>query len=430
MRHPAAIALLVIASAAGASSASEGEDSKKSLPDNAGKKCPNCGHISPEGEESRNLLLNPGAESGRGDVPSVWVAASGPARPDGPRMVRTTEQARSGRASLAIAFDGPTDKPVAFNWAQPLAEPPAGRTIRVRAWIKSQGADAVNVCVQCWSDKEEMLAFGSTPVFRGDQNWAEARSGPVAVPAGTARVVVRAALTGRGKVWFDDLAVFEDAGPSAGRADPFDSVYIKRLTGAPDAGPAAIDVALTRVVGGRVVKALPVAKDCTILAYLPAWDHGRVDWTAVANNNGGAEGGVRVLVGLPELKAEDVTPEGRRFLLALYSRKTTVGDGPSPVEAVEVTSGWAESTSWDDAPDAAPAPFASSVLVPGEGWKLFEVTALIRKWAGPGTTRRGLVLRFAREDVGPGGKWSGYEFVSREGPTDRRPMLLVVEPAK
>src|SRR5262249_40323166 len=53
-----------------------------------------------------------------------------------------------------------------------------------------------------------------------------------------------------------------------------------------------------------------------------------------------------------------------------------------------------------------------------------------RKWASSGAKGRGLILRFAREDVGSGGKWSGYEFVSREGQVGRRPVLLVVEPAR
>ena len=101
---------------------------------------------------------------------------------------------------------------------------------------------------------------------------------------------------------------------------------------------------------------------------------------------------------------------------------------PGPIEAVELTSGWAESTSWNDAPDAADAPFASTVFAPCDGWKLFDVTALVRKQAG--ARGRGVLLRFAREDVGPGGKWSGYEFVSREGPADRRPVLLIIGPAK
>ncbi len=355
-------------------------------------------------------------------------------------MTRSTEQTHSGRAALAIAYDGPTDTPVAFNWAQPLAEAPVGRSIRVRAWIKAEGADSVNFCIQCWSDREDLLAFGSTPVFRGDQGWTEARSGPVVVPPGTARVVVRAALTGRGKAWFDDLAVVEEGEPSGRAVEPPPSNYIRRLTDDPTtirpftadltAEPSAINAALARAVGGRIVRALPIAKDCTVLAYLPGWNHGRVDWIAVANNNNGATGGVRALVGLPELKAEDVATEGRRFVLAFYSRKTTVGDGASPIEAVELTSGWGESTSWDDAPDAAPTSIASAVLAPGEGWKTFDVTPLVRKWAALGSKGRGVALRFAREDVGLGGKWSGYEFVSREGQAGHRPLLLVVEPSR
>ena len=69
-------------------------------------------------------------------------------------------------------------------------------------------------------------------------------------------------------------------------------------------------------------------------------------------------------------------------------------------------------------------------FVAAKGWKLFDVTPLIRKWAKAGTRGEGLMLRFAREDIGVGGKWSGYEFVSREGPAGRRPMLLVIDPAK
>ena len=68
---------------------------------------------------------------------------------------------------------------------------------------------------------------------------------------------------------------------------------------------------------------------------------------------------------------------------------------------------------------------------PGTGWKLFDVTPIVRVEAKAGKKGHGVLLRFLSEDFAErGADWSGYQFVSREGTGEwarRHPVLLVVE---
>jgi hypothetical protein len=157
--------------------------------------------------QGKNLLLNAGAEEGKGDLPSLWFKAAIPA--EGLKMYRDTQNVHSGKFSLAISNTHKYDQTVCNNWAQNLQNVPVGKVIKVSAYIKTENADSVNVCVQCWGldDSEKMLAFTSTNILRGDSNWILLESPPVVVPAGTAKITVRAVLTGLGKAWFDDVGV-------------------------------------------------------------------------------------------------------------------------------------------------------------------------------------------------------------------------------
>lgn len=193
---------------------------------------------------------------------------------------------------------------------------------------------------------------------------------------------------------------------------------------------APLDEALARAVEGRIVETATIVADGMVLAYLPDWDRGDVDNLAVANN----DGGVRTLLNWEPIPSEEAQAPGRRYLLALYSRKTTVGAKPGRVLAFEVTDAWRERTSWTSRPAYEPEPAASYEFVPGEGWKLFDVTALVQAQAAGRKERRGVLLRFLSEDrSGQRKDWSGYAFASREAGGEwqgRRPVLLVVDPAK
>lgn len=154
-----------------------------------------------------NFLINPGAETGKDDLPSSWFKACVPA--DGLQMYRDTANVHSGKYSLAIANAHKYEQTVSNNWAQNIQTVPIGNAVKVNAYIKTENADSVNVCIQCWGlgDTEKMLAFTSTNILTGDNNWALHESPPVLVPVGTVKITVRAVLTGTGKVWFDDINV-------------------------------------------------------------------------------------------------------------------------------------------------------------------------------------------------------------------------------
>lgn len=363
----------------------------------------------------KDLLLNPGAEQGKGDLPSVWFAAQVPA--EGLRMWRASDQAHSGKACLAISNQHHYKQAVCNNWAQTVQEVPVGEAVQLSAYIKTQDADAVNVCVQCWDQGgEKMLAFGSTPVFRGDQKeWLLVRTVPITVPPKTAVIIVRAVLTGRGKAWFDDLSL----------------VVVDRLTPVSADAEAATD-ALAKIISGRIVRSIPVTKDCMILAYLPQWKHGNVDNIAVANNGGG----VRTALAWEGSAISPVEAQqpGRQFIMALYSRETTAKPPATRLQVHELLADWPERTSWQTQPRFADKPAASFELVPGQGWKLFDITPLIRDPAKAGRKSHGVILRFVEEDrSGKERNWSGYAFVSREGIgewEEFRPRLLVVEAAR
>lgn len=157
-------------------------------------------------EPKANVLLNGGAEEGKTKLPSLWSEACVPAK--GLKMYRDTENVHSGKYSLTISNTHKYENTVCNNWAQNLQNVSAGSVINVSAYIKTEKADSVNVCIQCWGfESGKMLAFTSTNILRGDSNWIFLESTPVLVPAGTAKITVRAVLTGVGKVWFDDISI-------------------------------------------------------------------------------------------------------------------------------------------------------------------------------------------------------------------------------
>jgi len=356
--------------------------------------------------QPRNLLLNGEAEQGKDNQPSIWFEAS--VRAEGLKMQQDKSVAYHGKASLLIENTHKYKESVANNWGQSLQEVPVGKTLLLKAAIKTSDVESANVCIQCWdASGEKMLAFGSTPVVRGDQDWTVFKSDPITVPAQTKSIIVRAALGGTGKVWFDDLMVIESSEPAT----------------VPVAQAPANErpTALEQLVGGRILAQMPIDRDQMVLAYIPDWAHGNVDNIAVANN----DGGVRTFFRWPKI---DPKYQGKRFVLAAYSRETKNGENPSEVQAYEVTGEWDEQTPWTKQPKVSEKPAAIFDLVPGRGWKTFDLTTLVQAQMKQGGSN-GAMMRFAREDANPG-NWSGYAFVSREaegGWEDRRPVLLVVE---
>jgi hypothetical protein len=376
--------------------------------------------IIPVAVAADNLLLNPGAEQGKGENPSIWEQASVPV--DGLKMERTIDVANEGKASLTISNEHKYEKPVANNWMQSLQTVPKGATLRVAAAIRTKDADSANVCLQCWdSTGEKMLAFGSTPVVRGDQDWTRLTSGPVIVPAATASIIIRAALMGTGTAWFDDFVV-----SSGGHADANYDATNSEENGTQASSGKQSEADLSKAVPGKLIQRVPVSKDCMVLAYIKDWKYGQVDNIGVANN----DGGVRTLLAWKPLPAKAVEGPNRRVYLALYSRDTKSRPNASEITISPIDQKWPEVTSWETQPKINSASETVSVkLVPENGWKLFDITPLIEKKTA--ANQNGVLLKFKDENQsGQKQDWSGYQFVSREGEGEwknRHPQVLVVE---
>jgi RNA polymerase sigma factor (sigma-70 family) len=190
---------------------------------------------------------------------------------------------------------------------------------------------------------------------------------------------------------------------------------------------ARVDKDLAKRAPGEIVRAVPVSKDCTIIAYLPNQNLGHVDNFGLHNYGGG----VRVLIDWPAIPAEEAAGD-RKFLIAVYSRKTDSRRPSGQIHAFEILEEWPEMNSWSIQPGYDPEPAVTYKFEPGEGWKLFDITPLVHAQAKAGRESHGILLRFLSEDFKPP-SGSGYDLVSREGTGEwagRRPMLLVVKDAK
>ncbi len=163
------------------------------------------------------------------------------------------------------------------------------------------------------------------------------------------------------------------------------------------------------------------------MTYMPDWDFGNVDNLGLQNT------GARVLIDWPSIPAEETKLPDRQFLIALYARKSTSHPPDGPIYAFELFEGWRERTSWKTRPRHDVEPAATYKFEPGDGWKLFDITPLVRAQTRAGRTSHGILLRFLSEEAMNESSISGYDFVSREGANEwanHHPMLLVVESGK
>jgi hypothetical protein len=190
----------------------------------------------------------------------------------------------------------------------------------------------------------------------------------------------------------------------------------------------SLERAVEEQAHGRLVRAVPIAKDTMILSYLPSWNHGGVDNIAVANN----DGGVRTLFGWDALPESEIEPGNRRFYVAAYSRETTSSPPAVDIRVVPLADDWSEKTAWQNQPKVEESADAVTVpFIPGKGWKLFDVTPIVRRHKTDG--RFGVTLHFESETQSAEKRnWSGYAFASREGLGEwkrLRPQIVVVEVA-
>jgi len=346
-----------------------------------------------------NYITNPGAENGKDELVSFWNKAI--IEIEGLKLYRQTNDAHSGRAALAISNSHRYDKQVTNSWVQDIPNFPAGKSVRLSGYIQGEFAEKAFLAIECLGPNGSVLTRTSTDAI-GFYNtgWVLVLSKAVTIPQETLVVRIRASLTGTGKAAFDDLKLAEFEPP----IEP------------------VVDDELKSLVDGEIVNVYPINKDSLIMAYLPQWCHGRANYTAISNCYGGA----RVLLNWPDISGEDLENSDYRFVVALYSYETAYQPPVGSMVIHKITEPWSELSSWQTRPEIAKGPVTKTEFTEGQGWKFFDVTALIRKQTKAGGENYGIEIRFIDERVPA---WSGYKFVSRESKPEKvslRPKLLVI----
>ena len=136
-----------------------------------------------------------------------------------------------------------------------------------------------------------------------------------------------------------------------------------------------------------------------VLSYIPGWDHGEVDNIGIGNY----DGGFRTLIEWQPIDPSLANSEEHRFLLALYARKTVSAEPPGPILAFTILENWPERTPWTNQPAIELEPAGSFKFEGGEGWKVFDITPIVRSQAKLRceASRRHASLP-ARGPIGPG----------------------------
>ena len=117
----------------------------------------------------------------------------------------------------------------------------------------------------------------------------------------------------------------------------------------------SLDPELIKLAPGPIVRSTVVSKDCMVLSYIPGWNFGQVDNIGIGNN----DGGVRTLIGWPEIPANEASSLERWFLIAVYSRQTISHPPAGPIRAFEILEDWPEITSWTTQPRYSSKPAAT-----------------------------------------------------------------------
>jgi hypothetical protein len=146
--------------------------------------------------------------AGQGSLPAGWtIDGSGPQIT---AVARTCDDAHGGRCSVRLSSDGAPDVggfgPGFGALTQSVsASEYAGRRVALSGWLKTQGAHAARLWLR--ADAGSTVAafdnMGDRPVS-GTTPWTRYTLA-VDVPEGASALALGVLLTGRGRVWGDDL---------------------------------------------------------------------------------------------------------------------------------------------------------------------------------------------------------------------------------
>ncbi|MFQ6083709.1 MAG: carboxypeptidase regulatory-like domain-containing protein [Candidatus Aminicenantia bacterium] len=142
-------------------------------------------------------LKNADFEEGT-NVPYYWEKLS---IPPGNTIFFLSNDAKNGKFSACI--ENLTNGISAFYQTIPVEE---GDVIRIDGWIKLKNVQGLGNIEVIFSGNYDNIRFyqGSYPMLSGTQGWTKVWGSFFVLP-GTDSVSIRCILTGKGKVWFDDI---------------------------------------------------------------------------------------------------------------------------------------------------------------------------------------------------------------------------------
>ncbi|HSK04219.1 MAG TPA: erythromycin esterase family protein [Kofleriaceae bacterium] len=144
--------------------------------------------------------LNLGFEDIDGDLPRAWTAR------DAAALAVVTDEKHGGARALQVRAGGGDFRAVSTRHD---ATPFAGKRVRLRGWIKTDGAtDGAALWLRVDSATDTGAAFDNMSDRRitGTAAWTAAAV-EVDVPADGETLVIGVMLVGSGTAWFDDLAL-------------------------------------------------------------------------------------------------------------------------------------------------------------------------------------------------------------------------------
>ncbi|MGP0065392.1 MAG: sigma-70 family RNA polymerase sigma factor [Isosphaeraceae bacterium] len=192
----------------------------------------------PEGS-SKSILTNGGFERAdpESHAPDAWKKGATIA---GVRYLWDQTIAHQGRASMHLKKTAPNYFPVA-QWSQEVKRQGTTPSLKVIAFVKAQKMTKAILDVQfldragqwshAWAVYIGAKKGGDPPVTH---EWKK-YEGIVAIPDGTAQVIIAAQIYGPGDVWFDDVAAeYTDA-------EPIDPTALNSPAGPSEAPDPALD---------------------------------------------------------------------------------------------------------------------------------------------------------------------------------------------
>ncbi len=155
-------------------------------------------------------LLNPGFEEeaypGAGYPQGWWTCNL--ISEGGGKTLWDSQISHSGKRSAAIEYDRGGS-----IWWQQTVQVKGGRPYKLSAYIKTEGVEKFVQVQLAFVDEmsrflHELKALPGTPAMKGTNHWSPAEL-EIRSPEKATAVDFRCLITGKGKVWFDDLDFFE-----------------------------------------------------------------------------------------------------------------------------------------------------------------------------------------------------------------------------